>query len=250
MNGTRERERGFTLIEMLIAVTLVAMMAVALWSALRISVTSWQRGAESVDANQRQRTVVGLVRKQMASLYGLIAPVDPQAGGNLYPMFSGTETSVQFISLASLRFLDSPGLTLVSYDVVQDRQGNYSLVEREEQYLGLELAAGTMPGRAEERAVRVFENLVSFMFEYYDPGTADTPSRWVREWDAKDSGRLPAAISMTMVALDDKGGRLNRHLVVPIHAKPWDPRLAFANPFLEIEYGVPNLGARARGEEP
>ncbi|MBP1608133.1 MAG: hypothetical protein H6Q04_368, partial [Acidobacteria bacterium] len=35
------QEWGFTLVEILVAVTLVAMMAVGLWAALRIGINSW-----------------------------------------------------------------------------------------------------------------------------------------------------------------------------------------------------------------
>jgi hypothetical protein len=138
---------------------------------------------------------------------------------------------VQFISLNSLRFQENPGLTLVSYDLVRaDRGEGYSLVEREQQYLGLD------PGREsifdeDPKVVTIFENLMSFSFEYFDPGTAERPSRWVHDWSGREMGMLPAAVSMTMMLRDSKGGQFNRHMVVPILAKPYDPRLAFSNPF-------------------
>ena len=102
-------ETGFTLLEMVVSVTLVAMMAVSLWGAFRISLASWARGTQSIDENQRSRTVLDVVRKQMASAYGLTAPVDPLSPGVIYPIFEGTERSLRFVSLNSLRFQDSPG---------------------------------------------------------------------------------------------------------------------------------------------
>ncbi len=224
-------EQGFTLLEILVAVTLVAMMAVGLWAALRISVAAWKRGTESIDINQSYRSILDLVKKQMASIYGLIAPINLQSGGQIYPMFWGNDSSVQFISLDSLRFQDSPGLTMVSYDVERDKQGIYSLVEREKQYLGMEPGRDSLFDEKDLQPVVVFENLSSFTFEYFDPGSNERPSRWIREWDGRDTGRLPAAISMTMVARDNRGGMLSRQMVIPILAKPYDPRLNFVNPF-------------------
>ena len=69
-------EAGFTLLEMIVAVTLVAMMAVGLWAVLRISIRSWSRGTEFIDANQRQRSIMDMVRKQLASAYPLFTPID------------------------------------------------------------------------------------------------------------------------------------------------------------------------------
>ncbi len=224
-------DQGFTLIEMIVSITLVAMMAVGLWALLRVGIQSWARGSESVDVNQRHRSIMDLVKKQMASIYGLIAPVDIQSGVAIYPMFAGASSSMQFISLCSMRFQDNPGLTMVSYDVVQDRQGVYRLVEREAQYLGLQEGDNSPADDDSGGVTTIFENLEDFMFEYFDPGSADRPSRWVQTWNARETGLLPAAVSMTLVSRDSKGGLLNRQVVVPILAKPYDPRLNFVNPF-------------------
>jgi general secretion pathway protein J len=225
------RSQGFTLLELIIALTLLAMMSVALWAVFRISIRSWQSGTQSVDNNQRHRTILDMVKKQMASAYPLIAPVDLQAGGTLYPLFAGTESSLQCISLSSLRFRENPGLTMVSYDVVRGRRGNYSLVEREEQYLGLDSSRESMFDRPDQPVTVIFENLESFAFEYFDPGSNERPSQWLKAWNAKEAGRMPTAVSMTMVALDPNGGRFSRHMVIPVLTKPNDPRLNFINPF-------------------
>jgi len=224
-------EDGFTLLEIIIAVTLVAMMAVGLWAVLRISVTSWKRGTDAIDANQKNRSILDLVKKQMTSIYGIYTPFDPQSGVAPYPIFSGAETSMQFISLCSLRFQENPGLTMASYDVVRDAQGNFMLMEREARYLGLEPGGESVADRKEDTAITVFDNLVSFSFEYFDPGTRELPAQWVKEWSSRDTGRMPSAISMTMIAKDAKAGTFSRHMVVPIPAKPYDPRQNFLNPF-------------------
>jgi general secretion pathway protein J len=224
-------EEGFTLLEMVVSVTLVALMAVALWGAFRISLASWARGTQSIDENQRSRAILDLVRKQIASAYGLTAPADPQAPGVIYPIFEGTERSLRFISLNSLRFQDSPGLTMVAYDVTQDNSGKYSLVEREKRYLGTNEDQGSLVNREDIGITAVFEDLSSFMFEYYDPGDNANLARWVGDWDSKTLRRLPAAISMTMITRNYRGDPLSRHMVVSIQAKPGDPRLNFVNPF-------------------
>ncbi len=227
----KKAQEGFSLLEIVVAVTLVAMMAVALWSVLRISVNAWKRGTEFIDANQRSRSILDMVKKQMASIYALIAPVDLQSGGVLYPIFAGAEGSVQFISLNSLRFMENPGLTMVSYDVARDKLGNYALIEREAQYLGMDPSRDSILDRKDETAITIFDTLSSFSFEYFDPGATDRPARWVRSWDAREMQRLPAAISMTMTLRDSSGSLFSRHMVVPIMAKPYDRRLSFVNPF-------------------
>ncbi len=226
-----QSERGFTLMEMVISLTIMAIMALALWATFKISVDSWAKGTQFIDNNQRQRSTLDLVKKQVASSFGVLAPIDIQTGGAIYPVFGGSPTSVQFVSLTSLRFQENPGLTLVSYDAVRDPQGNISLLEREEQYLGLDPTRETIFDRKDTQVTTLFDNLTEFLFEYYDPGTLERASGWVKSWDSKETGRLPAAISMTMVSRDSKGGLLNKQVVVPVLAKVNDPRLMFVNPF-------------------
>jgi len=225
-----DSQRGFTLLELIISVTLVAMMAVILWSVFGITISSWRRGTAFIDVNQRHRTILDLVKKQMASTYGVIETADVQTPGSAYPVFTGAPESMQFVSLSSLRFFENPGLTMVSYDLVRDGEGQLTLVEREEQYLGLDPARESIFDRKDEVTVPIFENLVSFHFEYYDPGTQVVPARWVNEWDSKGLGRMPVAVSLTMVSQDRAGGTFSRQMIVPIQAKPYDARLSFVNP--------------------
>jgi prepilin-type N-terminal cleavage/methylation domain-containing protein len=224
-------EAGFTLLEMLIAVTLVAMMAVGLWAVFQISIRSWSRGTEFIDANQRHRSILSMVRKQIASTYCLFSPADLRQGKTPYLIFSGTENSLRFISLNSLRFQESPGLTLVSFDVAQDREGHYSLVEREERYLGQDPDLESFLNRGDEKVTTIFSNLLSLTLEYFDPGDNVNPAKWVREWDGQNMGRPPLAVSMTMISRDPEGNTLNRHMVVPIQAQSHDARMNFVNPF-------------------
>jgi len=229
-------EPGFTLIEVLVALTLVALMAVGLWSVFSVSVRSWSRGTEFIDKTQRHRSILDKVRKQMASAYPLNAPVvvpTPLQSINTQPIrpqqmsidnvvFTGTETGLSFVSLNSLRFQESPGLTLVSYEVALDAMGNYSLVEREARYTGQVFGEALMPYLSE--AIPIFENLSSCVFEYFDPGNNDNTSQWIPEWNGRDRRQLPSAISLTMISQDPEGNLLNRNMVVPIQAQPHNLR--------------------------
>ena len=206
-------EKGFTLLELIVAITLVVMMAVGIWSILGTSLRAWSRGTEYIDASQRQRNILDMVRKQVASAYPLASPSDPAFPVEGNPIFNGTETSLRFISLNSLRFHDSPGLTLVNFEVTQDPQGAFILQESEQRYLGripdseseMDLS-GTIP---------LFGNLTQCYFEYLSD---DVEESWVSEWDAQERGQLPEAVAIALAAADIDGITRNRHIIVPIHA--------------------------------
>jgi general secretion pathway protein J len=242
----RSGAEGFTLVEMLVAVTLVAMMAVALWSVLRISVRSWQRGTQSIDANQQHRATLDLMLKQIASISAIIQPFDPQTGIGPHPIFTGSETSVQFISLCAFRFQDNPGLTLVSYDVAVGSDGDDSLVEREMRYLGGNQGQDTGFDEVDAPAVTIFEHLTSLAFEYFDPGDSQTAPQWFKEWDATDVGYLPTAIRVTLSTRDANGVPQSRQMVIPVQAKSNN----LINPYPGFMNPLGNQGRGARGNNP
>ncbi len=212
----RRSEQGFTLLEVVVAVTLIAMMAVGLWAVMRLSLRSWSRGTDFIDTNQRHRSILDMTRKQLASAYNLIIPADLNTGTAPYPFFNGTENSFQFISLNSLQFQESPGLTLVTYEVSQESQANnYSLLEKESRYLG---QLPDSNSTAADRTTPVLENLSSCMFEYFDPGDSQNPSQWVKEWNAQETGKLPSAVSITVGSRDANGNAMSRQMIVPLQA--------------------------------
>lgn len=210
-------ESGFTLMEMLIAVTLVAMLAVGMWSVFSVSVRSWSRGTDFIDKNQRHRSILDKVRKQIASAYPLYGSNDLEQPGASHFIFTGTESGMSFVTLNSLRFQESPGLTMVSIEVAQGVEGTYSLVETEARYTGQILDPALMTNLSE--AIPLFEDLSSCVFEYFDPGNNDNTAQWVQSWDGEAMRKFPAAVSITMIARDPRGNMLNRNMVVPIRAE-------------------------------
>jgi len=214
---TIQSEKGFTLIETMVAVTLVAMMAVGMWLVFRTGIMSWSRGTQYIDAGQRERILNDMVRKQMASAFPLAAPLDPAIQSATYPLFRGTETMMEFVSLNSLRFQDSPGLTLVQYELSPEDEGSgYRLVERERPYVGQ--ASSSVDDTGVFSSVPIFGNISNCYFEYKNPAPDEFEETWVREWDAAQERRLPSAIAMTFELPDANGEMRGQQIIVPIQA--------------------------------
>ncbi len=226
-----KRAEGFTLIEMLVSVTLIMLISLTLWGVLRICISTWKRGTESIDENQRHRATLDLVQKQMSSISNLIPPIDLQTGAGQAPVFSGSPTTIQFISLCPLRFRDNPGLTSVTYDIVPSDNGEYALVEHESRYLGGDPTLDAGFEDLSQPATTILEHLTSASFEYLDPGNAAIPPQWVTDWSAQEKLSLPTAISMTVNAREANGGIQIRKVVFPIMAEPDAATTGFVDPF-------------------
>jgi general secretion pathway protein J len=216
---------GFTLLEVIIAVTLVAIMAVALWAVTSLSIRSWNRGTEFIDVNQRHRSITTMLRKQMSSVFPIFTPPANTGAGQFttsvgFLLFNGTESDMQFVSLNSMHFGENPGLTLISYAIERQPQGSLSLVEKEEPYIcqDPEDSASTI----ESASLAVFENLESCTFEYYDPGDGvlSAAPGWVTEWDGKTLGRMPKAIAVTIAFKEPKQKNQSRRMIIPLMTAP------------------------------
>ena len=218
-------QAGFTLLELVVALTLLVVMAVGVWTALTMCINAWTRGIEAIDVNQRERNTHDLVRKQIASAY----PVLPSSGISLSgvqqnavnsiiaantPVFSGGETSLRFVSPNSLLSVDSAGLVLVTYEVGVDSNNNIFLVQREAPYVGQSVDDGWFTSSA-----YVFYNLKELTFEYYDTGDAGEPAEWFTEWDTLGKRRLPAAVRISMLYKDADIGSPGMQMIIPLRAQ-------------------------------
>ena len=78
-------QAGFTLIEFLIAATLLALMGAAVFGSLRVALNSYTRSQELMQEDGRQRVLEDMVRRQLGSLYPL-APSLRLSTGKANPM--------------------------------------------------------------------------------------------------------------------------------------------------------------------
>jgi general secretion pathway protein J len=74
---------GFTLVEILVAITLLGLLMAALFGGVQLGVRAWEAGEERLDESSRLVTVQGFLRERLAQAYQLeeLAPrVDAFAG--------------------------------------------------------------------------------------------------------------------------------------------------------------------------
>jgi len=225
-NGTE----GFTLIEMLVSVTLIALIALCVWGVMRITIASWKRGTDSIDTNQQHRATLDLMQKEVASMSPLLPPIDPQTGMGQYPIFVGSDSGMQFLSPCALHFQDIPGMAFVEYDVVSGSDGTYSLVEKETPYLGGDPTQAEVFGEGDEPTFTIFDHLLGASFEYFDPGTTEIAPQWVSDWSGLDYMSLPSALRITISEQEAASAIKTRQIVIPISSKVNNMQLGLINP--------------------
>lgn len=90
------RERGFTLLEVLLATTLLASALALAFGVLRAAGASVQRGDAIAQRNERMRAVSEFLRQRIGGARGQIFEPDPQSGET--PRFLGSAQHMAFVA--------------------------------------------------------------------------------------------------------------------------------------------------------
>jgi general secretion pathway protein J len=98
MRPKHRHERGFTLLEVLVAITLLGVLMAALFGSLRLGARVWETGEARLDASARVQVVQDFLRRQLGQTIPLIEVTeDPRASGRL--LFEGDQDRLRFVSL-------------------------------------------------------------------------------------------------------------------------------------------------------
>ncbi len=100
----RGSESGLTLIEVLIAVSLVGLLSVGMLWALRVGVTAMGKSNDKLIGNRRVTGAQRVLEQQIAGFMPVAAEVavNPNSPGSKIPFFQGEPQSMRFVSSYSL----------------------------------------------------------------------------------------------------------------------------------------------------
>ncbi|ABA57269.1 general secretion pathway protein J [Nitrosococcus oceani ATCC 19707] len=202
--GILRHRQGFTLVELLIAMTLVGMILVILFSALRLSTRSWEATEKRLAAVEKVRAIEGLFRRQIRE-QKLLFYSDPERGQ--VATFAGTPNTMQFVAPLLTR-LGLGGLYWIIFEVIQEG-GESRLVMRWWPYR----PAGQQ--EVEEREEEVLLKAVeTATFSYFGREVGGTIPEWRGHWE---NPQEPP--QLVRVEVHTQNGAWPE-LVVPIRTEP------------------------------
>lgn len=199
MTPSRRVQNGFTLIEILLALVLLALLMTAAYSGFSASNRAVRRGEEAIDATNKVRVTQQLLRRQVGQ--ALTLAFDQDSGTSVPILIKGSGDELTFVS-ALPGYLGQGGAYVQHLEVESAESGRgRQLVFRHA------LLNGFDPTESEpwaERPVILLEDVQEFTIEYRgldDEGKLDD---WSDEWDKPD--RLPLLVRMEVEF--DEGSRL------------------------------------------
>jgi len=202
------------MLEMLIAITLLSLLTVGFFMALRIGLNAMERTSIRMDENRRMVGVEQVFDRQIA---GILPAMASCGGSRRAPIFSGTPTTMRLVTSHSLAGAGRGYPQLLEYLIVPGPiAGSSRLVVNEIPYAGSSTIAGLCQGVAANQLLLrppvsgplsfvLADRLASARFVYL----YENPIRMVREWRPvwqpaavpTPGSALPTAIRIEMVSL-------------------------------------------------
>jgi general secretion pathway protein J len=116
---------GFTLLELMISLTIIGLVLVLVFGSLRIGARAWEKGERAVEIHQRQRVVLDNIKRQIASVCLREIRGDEEEGPTKKEVFfRGDSEGMEFISRVPMSPMIRTGMVYVKYVVREDDGGD------------------------------------------------------------------------------------------------------------------------------
>lgn len=200
---SRRAERGFTLIELVLALSIVAVMLTILFGGLRVGLRAWQRGEERAETLQHARSMTQLLEQALGGTYAFQGKIDQDSQSQI--LFQGKAERVSFVTVSAPMPFGVP----IAFTAVT-----------------LSMEAGAAPGLAiREKALPNFNPFEELTPSLVDPSIAAIRFRYLRDaesgtweetWDAAEARALPRAVEVTLTAMINGRTQEQPPITVPI----------------------------------
>jgi type II secretion system protein J len=202
---TMPDQRGFTVLELLVSISILALLMVFLFGAVRVGTRSQRAVSDVVDRTEQITAVHRLLRAQLA----VALPIGAETSRDRAISFEGRRDSVDFVAPPT-EALTTMALQRLSIGIDEDRTRRRDLVARWQPYVG-----GDRRVIGEPRVSVLLDGIASAEFAYYGRATAIEQPAWQDSWYRADA--LPELVRLSLRFQD---GSLMPALVVALRVSP------------------------------
>jgi prepilin-type N-terminal cleavage/methylation domain len=221
------RQRGVTLLELLVAVSLLSLLSVGILFALRVGFTGMEKANSKLMANRRVLGVERVIENQIAGFMPVQAycKFSPEANPVSLPYFQGDSESLRFVSNYSMQEAGRGYPRILEYQVIPGEGGRgVRLVVNETVYTGPRSTGascvGQFPDPISGQPVAKFlpvpvgpnsfvlaDKLAYCQIFYKEefPAPAPIRERWVPRWTHQ---RPPSAVRINLAPLERDPSRV------------------------------------------
>jgi general secretion pathway protein J len=186
---------GFTLIEVIVTLTVLGFILLIILGAFRLSLSAWERGESTKEEYQKVRIITQLISQHIKSIVPY--KIKSQKAEADYLAFEGKEHSLKFVSTLSMNAKRPEGFVYAHYEFKEGGKEEGRLILYEHRVLNKDFFEEESK---EESGVPLMEGISNVRFEYYQEEdlTKNREEGWVEEWNAKEEKVLPRALKLTI----------------------------------------------------
>lgn len=189
----RRRQSGFTLLEMLVAVTVLSVLAALVYGMLRIGVRSWEAGSERIAASDLTRIGWQYVHASLAASAAPPSRLPDDPGVH----FMGAADSLEFVSELPA-WLGGGGLHALRLSLVEGAGVRRDRLELEARPM-IAYDDPDLEPAGLSRAV-LAENVERLDFAYFGVDERGGEPEWLDNWSGR--GSLPLLVRMEVELAD------------------------------------------------
>src|SRR5208283_2654357 len=193
-----DNEHGFTLLELMISMTMIVVILLIVGAAMRLGLRSVDSGERRIVYQERFRSSMNIVEAQIQSELPVQTQAQDPTGKPV--VFQGDSDSMQFRSNFSL-WGNQRGYVTVSYKVAADQWGKQDLYVDE-----------SAIGVADKGQVKLFEFFDRIYFDYFYKDPNEEKGGWTEQWTNTDS--VPEKIRLHLV-----NGNREMSFIIPVRVR-------------------------------
>jgi len=187
--------RGFTLLELLISISLIVMIVVVVAGTMQLGYRSVEVGEKKIDSLNRFRMSLLMIDAQLQSEVPLA--YDGENGREFY--FRGDRKSLQFSTNYSI-WDGRRGYVVAAYRIEPDNYGRQVMYVSE-----------NVIGLKSKRETKLFDTMDDIYFEYFNKATT-TEDKWTPQWT--ETTEIPEKVRIQI-----HQGATRLSLVIPTRAR-------------------------------
>lgn len=194
---------GFTLLELLIALSIVGALLAIAFGGLRVAISAWTRGDDRAEVQQQTRAITQILGRTVGAAYPYLGAFGE--GPEKRILFRGAEHRLEFVTQAPA----FPSVVPVAFTAVVIALEDGALVVRQR----------ILPNRepfSEAAVVLRDPTIQGLELQYHSDGS------WGDSWDADDQKKLPTAIRIRFATARD--GRLDPSPPITVTLRAVEPR--------------------------
>lgn len=190
------RQRGFTLLELLISITLLGLIVLIVTGAVRLSYRSVSSGEKRIEQLERLRTTAGVIDAQVQSCL----PLRTEEGMEPQSSLKGQNDSLELATNYSL-WKGRAGYVLAAYRIAPGEDGRQAL-SISEHTVGVE----------DLHEIRLLSGFDEMRFSYYATAAGESEGSWAETW--ADETLMPEKIRLVL----KRGGR-SMAMTIPLRVR-------------------------------